>query len=195
MSESSQKATKYTADTIIKLNVGGELFMTLYSTLSKSVYFANFLNNTMGIKTMVNGDEIFLDRSAELFREILLYLRTSKVFCRDLQKLQSLQEKAEYFPLPEMIQAIETKKMELRKCDQLPEIYLKSLQEMTKQHPKIADKKRKFKLIEETEGSSKTFSIVDTIYVASSKCTRHPYDSPCACSIVPHFALARSKLR
>jgi hypothetical protein len=193
MFESSQKITKYTEDSIIKLNVGGELFMTLYSTLSKSVYFVNFLNNTMGIKTMVNEDEIFLDRSAELFREILLYLRTAKVFCRDLQKLQSLQEEAEYFPLPEMIQAIEAKKLELQKSDQLPEIYLKSLQEMTKQPSKVADKKRKFKLIEETEGSSKIFSIVDTIYVASGKCTRHPYDPFCACSVVPHFVLARPK--
>lgn len=67
----------YATDNIVKLNVGSESFSTLYGTITKSRYFFNLLNEeTMSSKTIINKNEIFIDRSGELFLDILYFLRT-----------------------------------------------------------------------------------------------------------------------
>lgn len=60
-------------ESIIKLNVGGIIFMTKYSTLiPRSKYF---------MKLLINGDhpvaprEIFIDRSPHIFKHVLSFLR------------------------------------------------------------------------------------------------------------------------
>ena len=56
---------------IIKLDIGGKIFKTTYNTLIKSEYF-KMMFDQFG----QNFDEpIFIDRSPELFRHVLDYLR------------------------------------------------------------------------------------------------------------------------
>ncbi|EPB91710.1 hypothetical protein HMPREF1544_01421 [Mucor circinelloides 1006PhL] len=93
---------------IIKLNVGGTSFSTFHGTLAKSNYFANLLSTqSMTSKTLLNKEEIFIDRSGELFRDILFYLRTGFVTSSDKKKLLSLKKEAEFYQLKEMIEAIQ----------------------------------------------------------------------------------------
>lgn len=90
-SESSDSKSK---GIIIKLNVGGTSFSTFQDTLAKSNYFANLLSTqSMTSKTLLNKEEIFIDRSGELFRDILFYLRTGFVTSSDKKKLLSLKKK------------------------------------------------------------------------------------------------------
>ncbi|KAG2211019.1 hypothetical protein INT46_010926 [Mucor plumbeus] len=107
-SQTSSSLNKCNNNTIVKLNVGGKLFKTFYSTLSTSTFFQNLLNkDVMESKTIINDGEIFIDRSAILFRDILLFLRTSIIFAFDIDKLNALQLEAEYYQIESMIQAVQ----------------------------------------------------------------------------------------
>ncbi|GAN04692.1 hypothetical protein MAM1_0071c04156 [Mucor ambiguus] len=89
--------------TIVKLNVGGRSFSTFKSTLVKSKYFENLLNeDVMASKALVNTDEIFIDRSGNLFRDILYYLRTGTVTANNSKRLTSLQKEAEFYQMQEL---------------------------------------------------------------------------------------------
>lgn len=99
---------------IIKLNVGGTSFSTFHGTLAKSNYFANLLSTqSMTSKTLLNKEEIFIDRSGELFRDILFYLRTGFVTSSDKKKLLSLKKEAEFYQLKEMIEAVKCREQSI----------------------------------------------------------------------------------
>ncbi|KAJ3293469.1 hypothetical protein HK104_004440 [Borealophlyctis nickersoniae] len=62
-------------DSLVKLNVGGQRFLTTRETLtSQSAYFTALLGKDFKTPTMVD-DHIFIDRDGELFAHILQYLR------------------------------------------------------------------------------------------------------------------------
>lgn len=59
---------------IIKLNVGGKPFYATYGSLKSSSYFTRLLADENQLD-YINKDEIFIDRTACLFTEIMYYLK------------------------------------------------------------------------------------------------------------------------
>ncbi|GAN04694.1 hypothetical protein MAM1_0071c04158 [Mucor ambiguus] len=91
-------------EAIIRLNVGGNSFSTLYRTLYQSTYFQNLLEGVMENKTTTSDGAVFIDRDANLFRDVLLYLRTSTIFTRNYHKLHCLLLEAQFYQIDEMEQ-------------------------------------------------------------------------------------------
>lgn len=76
------------SDQLVKLNVGGKKYITARSTLfSKGEnFFTVLLENDLGDGVPCVKDEegyIFIDRDGELFRHVLNYLRTGKLYKPD----------------------------------------------------------------------------------------------------------------
>ncbi|PIC49199.1 hypothetical protein B9Z55_007881 [Caenorhabditis nigoni] len=85
---------------VVKLNVGGTIFETSKSTLTKfDGYFKSMLENWVP-KTKDDSDAIFVDRDPTHFRLILNFMRDGHV---DLQKysedVKEIQKEAEYYLL------------------------------------------------------------------------------------------------
>ncbi|KAG1440812.1 hypothetical protein G6F56_011762 [Rhizopus delemar] len=95
---------------VIKLNIGGVSYYTYHDTLKRSPYFMNLLDGEMKKKTLVNGDEIFIDRNGILFEHVIEYLRTGSLESieDDKQTLQRLREEAEYYQLRDLIDSIDS---------------------------------------------------------------------------------------
>lgn len=73
-SESLNDSSSILSDKRIKLNVGGKIFETYQRTLIQSRYFNSMFSKFAESKS---NDEIFIDRSSELFEHVLNYLRDS----------------------------------------------------------------------------------------------------------------------
>lgn len=158
-SQTSSSLNKCNNNTIVKLNVGGKLFKTFYSTLSTSTFFQNLLNkDVMESKTIINDGEIFIDRSAILFRDILLFLRTSIIFAFDIDKLNALQLEAEYYQIESMIQAVQASINENSEHKDDHTLLYESFH-------MISDniQQKKFFLVEKTEAYTKSYQILDIV--------------------------------
>ena len=62
---------------IIKLNVGGKVYITMKSTLLQSPWFETFFSGKFKTEK-INGDEYFIDRDPYFFSHVLTYLRNGK---------------------------------------------------------------------------------------------------------------------
>lgn len=62
---------------IVKLNVGGKLFITLKQNLNISGFFRSFFSRewNFGKEYIINDDQYFIDRDPKVFRHVLNYLR------------------------------------------------------------------------------------------------------------------------
>mmetsp|Transcript_35895 Transcript_35895/g.58025 ORF Transcript_35895/g.58025 Transcript_35895/m.58025 type:complete len:241 (+) Transcript_35895:103-825(+) len=87
-------------DAIIRLNVGGRVFMSWKSTLTKypNSYFWSMLSGRHK-QALTNEGEYFIDRSGELFPVVLNFLRTSEVHIPHTTSKHSVQNEARYFGL------------------------------------------------------------------------------------------------
>ena len=95
-------------DSIINLNVGGKLYTTSISTLTK------YPDSMLG--RMFKGDlpsakdaqgNVVIDRDGKLFRYVLSFLRSSKLILpENFNELSLLQEEAEFYQIPELIAAV-----------------------------------------------------------------------------------------
>ena len=88
---------------IIKLNVGGELFITMKSTLIQSPWFVTLFSGKFKTE-MINNNQYFIDRDPELFSDVLNYLRNGETiqifkFEGDKIRFQSFVEECKYFGL------------------------------------------------------------------------------------------------
>lgn len=71
---------------IVKINVGGKPFYSTYGTLKMSPYLKRLLDADLDSVFVVNGDEIFIDRSAQLFQymyETLKSMLARKIISKD----------------------------------------------------------------------------------------------------------------
>ena len=90
---------------IIKLNVGGRIFLTDEETLSEGMLGA--LIKHQNPAQQVDGYH-FIDRDPDTFRWILNYLRGSKVLpSKDSTDIQLIREEAEYFALDQLVVRIQ----------------------------------------------------------------------------------------
>jgi len=96
---------------IVKLNVGGKLFITRKGILLQADWFITFFSgkfktemiNSGKFKTeMINKDEYFVDRDPTIFLDVLNYLRNGKTikfsyFKENKQHFESFVSECEYF--------------------------------------------------------------------------------------------------
>jgi len=93
---------------IVKLNVGGRVFLTSKSTLADSgINMLSAMIQHSNPAQLVDG-HYFIDRDPETFRWILSYLRGSKVLPpKESNEMALLKEEAEYFALDELMNRIQ----------------------------------------------------------------------------------------
>lgn len=91
-------------DQLVKVNVGGTRYITTRSTLvSKGEnFFTVLLDNDEGNGVPCLRDEqgyIFIDRDGELFRHVLNYLRTGKLFKPDTLSITQLEYELDFYQI------------------------------------------------------------------------------------------------
>lgn len=98
---------------IVELNVGGQVYITRYSTLLNvpdsllSQMFGR--KNSLGLARDGKG-RFFIDRDGFLFRYILDYMRDQQLVLPDhFPERSRLQREAEYFALPELVKTLSPK--------------------------------------------------------------------------------------
>lgn len=85
---------------IIKLNVGGTRFYASYGILRTSPYLKQVLNDIHSFQ-----DEVFIDRSGQLFIHIIQYLRDGRINATD--RLEALLVEAKFYGLSSLVQTLE----------------------------------------------------------------------------------------
>ena len=95
-------------DEIINLNVGGKLYTTSLSTLTKypDSMLGRMFNGDLPSTRDVQGNYV-IDRDGKLFRYILTFLRSSKLILPDdFKELDMLLEEAEFFQIAPLIEEV-----------------------------------------------------------------------------------------
>ena len=96
----------------VKLNIGGKLFTTTQSTLSKypTSMLGCMFSGRYSIKDQMDEDgSIFIDRSPKHFEAVLDFLRDNDVFIskdEDPQRCYELEKEANFYGLPDMMEAM-----------------------------------------------------------------------------------------
>jgi hypothetical protein len=101
------------SDSIITIDIGGQIFRTTLSTLTKypgSLLGTMFSHLDSGLAPMAKTKEgnYFLDANPIYFGEILEYLRHGKIIAKDSVLLEGVKELAKYFGLTELLQELES---------------------------------------------------------------------------------------
>ena len=99
------------SDSIIKLNVGGQIFQTCVHTLTKypgSMLFAMFGYTKNGLTPMpkTNEGHFFLDADPEYFRVVLNWLRMGQVIAEEATVLKGVLAMANYFGLEDLMEEL-----------------------------------------------------------------------------------------
>lgn len=84
---------------VVTLNVGGQLFAALKSTLLKwnDTYFACMLDGNFKEKDTTQDDVLFIDRNPEYFKIILEFMRAGSIIIPDHIPVNAIEEEAAYF--------------------------------------------------------------------------------------------------
>jgi len=101
------------SDSIITIDIGGQIFRTTLSTLTKypgSLLGTMFSHLDSGLAPIAKTKEgnYFLDANPIYFGEILEYLRHGKIIAKDSVLLEGVKELANYFGLTELLQELES---------------------------------------------------------------------------------------
>lgn len=85
---------------IVKLCVGGTVFMTTRSTLTQhNSFLSQLINSTIGV-ALDNDGNIFIDRNGDLFKYILEFLRSGYVpNFTDITALKQLTKEADFYQI------------------------------------------------------------------------------------------------
>ena len=105
------------SDSIITIDVGGEIFKTQMNTLTKfpESRLAKFLNQQdQGMAPMekLRNGAYFLDADPSYFKEILDYLRYGKIITQDSNLLVGVKELSHYLGLTELVKELESREDE-----------------------------------------------------------------------------------
>ncbi|XP_065836289.1 uncharacterized protein [Oscarella lobularis] len=109
------------SDGIVKLNVGGVVYVTTESTLLShpNSFFSSLLSQRLPT-TQDEGGALFIDRTGEYFLPILHYLRTRRLFIPPNVDVEAVQEEARYFLLTDLVDEID-KILETKRAEKEPE--------------------------------------------------------------------------
>ena len=102
------------SDSIITIDVGGEIFKTQISTLTKfpeSRLAKFFIHQDQGMAPMekLRNGAYFLDANPSHFKEILEYLRYGKIITQDANLLLGVKELSNYLGLTELVKELESR--------------------------------------------------------------------------------------
>lgn len=101
---------------VINLNVGSKVFYVKREVLMKSAYFKNLLSDDTKERIAFlekKSEQIFIDRNGDIFRHILQFLRTGRIFVKDSNILGRLKNEAEYYGLNGLFKNIEDTEAEI----------------------------------------------------------------------------------
>lgn len=95
-------------DTLISLNVGGQLFETSVDILTRDPFsiLAAYCRSTPLFRCGPDGKTFFIDRDWWIFRHILSYLRSS-ILPNELETLKELYKEASFYRLEALQRSIE----------------------------------------------------------------------------------------
>jgi len=99
------------SDSIITIDIGGQIFRTTLSTLTKypgSLLGTMFSHLDSAPMAKTKEGNYFLDADPIYFREILEYLRHGKIIAKDSVLLEGVKELANCFGLTELLQELES---------------------------------------------------------------------------------------
>uniref|UniRef100_A0A8C5PVX3 Potassium channel tetramerisation-type BTB domain-containing protein n=1 Tax=Leptobrachium leishanense TaxID=445787 RepID=A0A8C5PVX3_9ANUR len=89
---------------VVELNVGGQVYMTKYSTLTESTLHSMFSRNNVKDLPRDNRSRFFIDREGFLFRYVLDNLRDKQLTLPDhFPQKERLLREAEYFQLGDLV--------------------------------------------------------------------------------------------
>ncbi|KAK4512620.1 TOM (translocase of outer membrane) complex component [Mucor velutinosus] len=103
---------------LLKLNVGGKLFLINYDTIKKSSVLldkykkkqAQTHHSNAGISVINENKppvlEIFIDRNGEIFQDILEYWRSQKIYSKTEEGLRKLRHEADYFDIQDLVREV-----------------------------------------------------------------------------------------
>lgn len=116
MASKSQSIDAHSAGDIVRLNVGGEVFVTTYGTLSSvgESFFTSLFSGRHKNTTDESG-AIFIDRSPRYFGPILHFLRSGVLDIPPGVSHTSLQREAEFYGLTSVVQYFKDQEEEKRK--------------------------------------------------------------------------------
>ena len=105
-------------DSIVKLNIGGKIFQTKFSTMMKvkdTLFHKLIMNHFEENKNKSEELEFFFDRSYEYFGLFLDYLRTKKYDLKKYNKFQfeDILAEAEYYGITEIAEYIKAISIEI----------------------------------------------------------------------------------
>eukprot|EP00058_Branchiostoma_floridae_P026659 XP_002612150.1 hypothetical protein BRAFLDRAFT_88889 [Branchiostoma floridae] len=110
------------SDPVVSLNVGGHIYTTARSTLTR--YRDSMLGAMFGgdFDTAARDDQgrYFIDRNGRLFEHVLNFLRTTQlVLPEDFKELRLLEMEADFYQIQPLIEALKTHKarLETGPCD------------------------------------------------------------------------------
>ncbi|KAM4051101.1 BTB/POZ domain-containing protein KCTD8 isoform 1-T1 [Anomaloglossus baeobatrachus] len=98
---------------VVELNVGGQVYVTKYSTLTSvpdSTLYSMFSRNNVKELPRDNRSRFFIDRDGFLFRYVLDYLRDKQLSLPDhFPEKERLLREAEYFQLSDLVKLLTPK--------------------------------------------------------------------------------------
>lgn len=104
---------------LVKLNVGGKLFLINRETIKKSSVLVEIIkkkqeqthsNDANGNAVGENEHpilEVFIDRNGEIFQDILEYWRSQKIYTESEEVLRKLRHEADYFNVQDLIHKVD----------------------------------------------------------------------------------------
>ncbi|KAI8637743.1 BTB/POZ protein [Parasitella parasitica] len=175
----------------IQINVGGKKFTTLYKRLDKSMYFRELIRCNQ--KVLSSQKEIIIDRDGDIFRQVLLYLRTGLILANDKRAVKLLLTEAEFYQCEELAFALENKLDEL--SHQTPKKIGLEFIDLKKMFKEEQDQQSRstYTLTKRTGDDLETYAIVDYINVFSrdeyknNLCEHKNKD--CSCYYYPKLVL------
>ncbi|GAN10576.1 hypothetical protein MAM1_0371c10119 [Mucor ambiguus] len=186
---------------IIRLNVGGTSFTTLYKKIADSSFFRELIADKN--RVIVNQDEIFIDRDGELFRQILLFLRTRVVFSRNKATLTMLLQEATFYQLDSVIHALREVLGQGNEQKSPSEKFALEFIDLRDMFSKERDLREAptYTLTKNSGNSVETFAIVDFITIYSRAdyndyvCAHPDNNEHCRCYYYPKLVLVSQKKR
>jgi hypothetical protein len=115
-SEGSQRPTATSKDQRMTVNVGGTYFMTSAETLCRESGSALTMWLTEMNDSSTDDEELFFDRSPELFSRILNYLRGDDTIVEDMSnvELRRLLKETEFYSLSRLTEMVEARLLSTR---------------------------------------------------------------------------------
>ncbi|KAL9539742.1 hypothetical protein MBANPS3_010092 [Mucor bainieri] len=173
---------------LVHLNVGGKRFTSLYSTLARSKYHHDLIQDHS--EKLEGQESLFIDRDGNLFRQILFYLRTGLIWPSNEEDIKKLLCEARLYQCRDLMNVLQLELEKLQLSQQAPSKIGLDFIDLKKM---FNENKSMYTLIKKTGDTVEAYSVVDYINVFSQneykdkRCV-HGRDD-CGCHYYPKLVL------